>query len=101
MSYFLDEEYLPLIFQCIDSLRFDDIESEYVCGVRKSVQGVVQGVSPYYVRMGVAWLLATALAKFPDMTRTFVRSSHLPDDVVRLYLRKVRESLRTREVSAL
>lgn len=104
MSYFLDEEYLSLVFQCVDGLCFDEIESEYICGVPKSSGGqvgVVSGVSPYYVRMGVAWLLATSLSKFPDETRAFVRRSHLPDDVVRLYVRKARESFRTRKMSAM
>ena len=64
-------------------------------------QGTVQGAEPYYVRMGVAWLLATALTKFPDATRVFVRSSNLPEDVVKLYIRKARESFRTRTVEAL
>ena len=64
-------------------------------------QGAVQGAEPYYVRMGVAWLLATALAKFPDKTRVFVRSSHLPEDVVKLYIRKARESFKTRIVATL
>lgn len=63
-------------------------------------QGTVQGAEPYYVRMGVAWLLATALAKFPEQTRIFVRSSNLPADVVKLYIRKARESFRTRTVKA-
>jgi hypothetical protein len=51
--------------------------------------------------MGVAWLLATALAKFPEQTRDFVNSSSLPADVVKLYVRKARESLLTRNVEAL
>ena len=51
--------------------------------------------------MGAAWLLATALAKFPEQTRVFVRASQLPDDVIRLYTRKARESFRTRHVNAL
>ena len=63
-------------------------------------QDTAQGTEPYYVRMGVAWLLATALAKFPDATRAFVRSSNLPEDVVKLYIRKARESFRTRTVEA-
>ncbi|MBP3644361.1 MAG: hypothetical protein J6J22_06900 [Alistipes sp.] len=50
--------------------------------------------------MGVAWLLATALAKFSDATRVFVCSSNLPADVVKLYIRKARESFRTRTVKA-
>ena len=51
--------------------------------------------------MGVAWVLATALAKFPEQTRTFVRSSRLPADVIKLYTRKARESFRTRTMQAL
>ena len=68
---------------------------------RVAQQGTVQGAEPYYVKMGVAWLLATALAKFPDQTRAFVRSSGLPADVIKLYIRKARESFRTRTVEAL
>ena len=57
---------------------------------------------PYYVRMGVAWLLATALAKHPDDTRGFVTGNpRIPSDIVRLYVRKARESRFTRDVPAL
>ena len=101
MVYFLDEEWLDRVFQRIDSLDFERIKSEYktVKGKPKiAQQGTVQGVEPYYVRMGVAWLLATALAKFSDQTRAFVRSSHLPGNVVNLYIRKARESFKTRTV---
>ncbi|MBE6306700.1 MAG: DNA alkylation repair protein [Bacteroidales bacterium] len=103
MSYFLHEEWIDRVFGSIDGIDFDRIVSDYksVKGKPKVVQqGVVQGTAPYYVRMGVAWLLATALAKFPDRTRTFVRTSHLPDDVITLYKRKARESFRTRMVEA-
>ena len=104
MCYFLNEEWLDKVFECINSLDFARIKSKY-----KSVkdmpkvaqQGTVQGAEPYYARMGVAWLLATALAKFPDQTRAFVRSSNLPEDVVKLYIRKARESFRTRTVEAI
>lgn len=104
MCCFLQEEWLDRVFERIDMLSFNDIVSEYrtIKGKPLKVQeGCVQGVSPYYVRMGVAWLLATALAKFPERTRSFVRSSQLPADVIRLYLRKARESFRTRTVTAL
>ncbi len=67
--------------------------------VLSSGRGVVIGESPYYVRMGVAWFLATALAKFPDDTRGYLRHSCLPEDVLKLYARKARESFRTRSVS--
>ena len=104
MCYFLGEEWLDKVFERINSLDFGRIKSKYksVKGKPKvAQQGTVQGAEPYYVRMGVAWLLATALAKFPDATRNFVRSSNLPEDVVKLYIRKARESFRTRTVEAL
>ena len=104
MCYFLNEEWLDKVFERINGLDFGCIKSKYktVKGKPKvAQQGTVQGAEPYYVRMGVAWLLATALAKFPDATRAFVRSSNLPEDVVKLYIRKARESFRTRTVEAL
>ena len=104
MCYFLNEEWLDKVFERINALDLGRIKSKYktVKGKPKvAQQGTVQGAEPYYVRMGVAWLLATALAKFPDQTRAFVRSSNLPADVVKLYIRKARESFRTRTVEAI
>ena len=104
MCYFLNEEWLEKVFARINGLDFNLIKSKYktVKGKPKvAQQGTVQGAEPYYVRMGVAWLLATALAKFPNETRAFVRLSNLPADVVKLYIRKARESFRTRTVEAL
>lgn len=103
MCYFLNEEWLDKVFERINRLNFGRIKSKYksIKGKPKvAQQGTVQGAEPYYVRMGVAWLLATALAKFPDATRVFVRSSNLPADVIKLYIRKARESFRTRTVEA-
>lgn len=88
MCCLLDREWLPEIFAKFDALDFNGIHSEYV-----------SSRSPYYVRMGVAWFLATALAKFPDETRKYVAVSRLPEDVIKLYVRKARESFRTRDVS--
>ena len=103
MCYFLDKEWLDKVFERINGLDFGRIKSKYKTVKGKpnvAQQGTVQGAEPYYVRMGVAWLLATALAKFPDATRAFARSSNLPADVVKLYIRKARESFRTRSVEA-
>ena len=103
MCYFLNEEWLDKVFERINGLDFGRIKSKYntVKGKPKvAQQGTVQGAEPYYVRMGVAWLLATALAKFPNATRAFIRSSNLPKDVIKLYIRKARESFRTRTVEA-
>lgn len=102
MCYFLCEEWLERVFERIGSIDFDSIKSKYrsVKGKPKVAQeGTVQGAEPYYVRMGVAWLLATALAKFPEQTRKFASSSALPPDVIKLYVRKARESFRTRGVT--
>ena len=104
MCYYLNEKWFNKVFECINRLDFGRIKSKYktVKGKPKMAQqGTVQGAEPYYVRMGVAWLLATALAKFPDATRAFVHSSNLPEDVIKLYIRKARESFRTRTVEAL
>ena len=89
MCYLMKEEWLPAVFGQLEALDLSKIQSEYT-----------SLPSPYYVRMGMAWLLATALAKFPDETRTFVNQSSLTEDVKRLYARKARESFRTRDVSA-
>ena len=89
MCYLMKNEWLPAVFSQLETLDLSKIQSEYTFLP-----------SPYYVRMSMAWLLATALAKFPDETRTFVNHSSLTEDVKRLYARKARESFRTREVSA-
>ena len=104
MTYFLCEEWLDRVFQRIAGIELNNIKSEYksIKGKPKiAQQGTAQGAEPYYVRMGVAWLLATALAKFPEETRAFARESRLPEDVIKLYTRKARESLRTRTMASL
>lgn len=103
MCYFTDEEWLPRVFQKIAGIDFSRIKSEYrtVKGKPQTAQeGTVQGAEPYYVRMGVAWLLATTLAKFPEKTREFIRTTHLPQDVIKLYIRKAKESFKTRNVES-
>ena len=89
MCYLMKEDWLPIVFRRLEALDLSKIQSEYTALP-----------SPYYVRMGMAWLLATALAKYPDATRAFVNASSLTEDVKRLYARKARESFRTRDVAA-
>lgn len=105
MCHLLHAEWLPRVFARLEGIGFDSVRSHYLSPKEARVRGVSEGVAlgnpPYYVRMSVAWLLATALAKFPDETRAFVRRSTLPEDVKRLYVRKARESFRTRGVEAL
>ena len=104
MTCFLCDDWIDRVFEAVDRVDFNRIKSDYTSVKGKAQaaqQGVVQGAEPYYVRMGVAWLLATALAKFPEHTREYVRRSSLPDDVIWLYVRKARESFRTRNVEAM
>ena len=89
MCYLLKEEWLGIVFHQLESIDLKSIHSEYS-----------NMPSPYYVRMAMAWLLATSLAKYPDETRNFVNTSLLTEDVKRLYARKARESFKTRNVSA-
>ena len=98
MVHFLDAEWFPEVCLMIDGLDYGRIHS-YDHPTEKIKYGRALGESPYYVRMAVAWLLATALAKLPDETRAYVNASKLPADVKRRYVRKARESFRTRTVS--
>ena len=105
MIFFLDAESFPKVAARLDSLDFSGIQSEFMSPKEakhaEQVRGVVKGERPYYVRMAVAWLLATGLVKIPDMTRVYVNSCRLPEDVIRLYKRKARESFKTRDVNPL
>ena len=105
MIFFLDAESFPKVAARLDSLNFSRIQSEFMspkdAKVAEKVRGVAKGERPHYVRMAVAWLLASALAKIPEMTRAYVKSSDLPEDVIRLYKRKARESFKTRDVNPL
>lgn len=105
MCHFMDIRYLHEIFGRFDALDFSCIISGYssadaggdtICsnGLAKAAAN-----APYYVRMGVAWFLATSLAKYPAETREYAGNSRLPEDVIRLYVRKARESFRTRDMN--
>ena len=104
MSRMMEESTLPEIFRLMEGLDLEHIHSDYRQGKadRDSPDlcpGTAAGRPPYYVRMAMAWLMATALAKYPDTVRTLLSRTRLPEDVLRLYVRKARESFRTRTVS--
>ena len=104
MSRMMEESSLPEIFKIMESIDLEHIHSDYRQGkVSKDSEdlcpGLVAGRPPYYVRMAMAWLMATALAKYPDLTRSLISRTSLPEDVLRLYVRKARESFRTRDIS--
>jgi 3-methyladenine DNA glycosylase AlkD len=89
MWYLLEESEIQKIFSLLEQIEFEKLESEYKMLLHA-----------YYAKMSVAWLLATALSKYPEQTRVFVRKANLPEDIIKLYVRKARESFRTREVDA-
>ena len=104
MSRMMEESSLPEIFKIMESIDLEHIHSDYRQGkVSRDSEdlcpGLTAGRPPYYVRMAMAWLMATALAKYPDLTRSLISRTSLPEDVLRLYVRKARESFRTRDIS--
>ena len=105
MIFYLDAESFQKVTARLDSIDFSRIQSEFLspkeAKVAGQARGVAKGEKPYYVRMAVAWLLATALAKLPEQTRSYVNACNLPEDVIRLYKRKARESFRTRGMNPL
>ena len=105
MIFFLEPETFSQVTCRLESLDFSKIRSEYLSPKEAKISGEAKGVAkgerPYYVRMAVAWLLATALAKLPDQARAYVNACNLPEDVIRLYKRKARESFRTRDMNPL
>ena len=102
MCYLLEKEWLGTLFAALASIDYDNIKSEYVTCATKAAKpqsGTVCGREPYYVRMAVAWLLATSLAKFPLETRGLLSQTDFPEDVLRMYVRKAKDSFRTRNVN--
>ena len=75
MRFFLDEKFRPSMF--------DDVSS--------AVTG------DYYVRMAVAWYFATALAKQWDAAFPYLSSGRFDATLLRMTLRKARESFRLSE----
>ena len=72
MSHFLVEEYVGRVLDTMNRLRYPG----------------------YYTRMGVAWCVATAYAKFPRETMGFMRENGLDDWTYNKAIQKMRESYR-------
>lgn len=58
MDYFLTEEYIDRVLEVLDMLKNDG----------------------YYTKMGVAWAIATAYAKFPEKTYKYLTGKNSLDD---------------------
>ena len=72
LSNYLTEEYLSKVIERADAVRSDH----------------------YYVRMGQAWLLATAWAKDRDVMMEYINHHHLDDWTFRKFIQKCCESYR-------
>lgn len=72
MNHFLVDEYIDRVLAVWDSLKHEG----------------------YYCKMGVAWGLATAYAKFPEKTHAFLLDNHLDDFTYNKSIQKMLESYR-------
>lgn len=72
MSHFLTDEYIVRVLQVMNRLTFD----------------------AYYTKMGVAWCVATAYAKYPEETCAFLQENRLDDWTFNKSIQKMTESYR-------
>jgi len=72
MSHFLVPEYIDKVLEVMDTLQYDG----------------------YYTRMGVAWCVATAYAKFPKETSVYLEDNKLKDWTYNKAIQKMCESYR-------
>lgn len=72
MNYYLIEGYVDRVLEFYDNFKHDG----------------------YYARMGVAWAVATAYAKFPDKTHTFLINTGIDDWTYNKTIQKMLESYR-------
>lgn len=75
MSYYLNDDYIDFVLNRLDGVKHE----------------------AYYVKMAVAWALATALAKQPEKTWAYFQNHHLEDDTWRKTIQKCIESYRISE----
>lgn len=75
MSHFLRPEYIERVLAVLDTLQYDG----------------------YYTKMGVAWCVATAYAKFPKETTSYLKNNKLQDWTYNKAIQKMCESYRVRE----
>ena len=72
MNHFLVEEYIDEVLKVWDELKHEG----------------------YYCKMGVAWGIATAYAKFPEKTHAFLLNNHLDNFTYNKAIQKMIESYR-------
>lgn len=72
MSHFLNDEYVDIVLETINRLKHEG----------------------YYTKMGVAWCVATAYAKYPEKTMVFLNHNNLDDWTYNKSIQKMIESYR-------
>ena len=73
LSHFIIDDYIDKIFNIIDGLEYKE---------------------DYYIDMGVAWLIATTYAKFPNNTFEFIKGTKIHNSVLKKAAQKIRDSRR-------
>lgn len=72
MAHFLVDEYIDKVLECMNRLKYDG----------------------YYTKMGVAWCVATAYAKYPEKAHKFLLDNELDDWTFNKSIQKMTESFR-------
>lgn len=72
MSHFLKEDYIDAVLMMMNRIKYEG----------------------YYTRMGVAWCVATAYAKFPEVTMNYLHNNKLDDWTYNKSIQKMTESFR-------
>jgi len=72
LCYFLDDEYIHKVLERCNTIKNDG----------------------YYVKMAVAWTVATAYAKYPEITLNYLKKCNLDVFTFNKSLQKIRESYR-------
>lgn len=72
MDYYLNDTYIDRVLSVWDEMKHEG----------------------YYQKMGIAWGVATAYAKFPQKTKSFMKQNHLDDFTYNKSIQKMIESFR-------
>ena len=77
-----------MIVMWMDHFLIDDYVNEVLSNIDKIK------IDYYYVKMAIAWLIATMYIKYPDITKTYLKSNNLDDWTYNKALQKIIESTR-------
>lgn len=92
LSYYVDGEYLAVIFDRIAGMAEYISEGPGEMGIR--YEGKLISWDAYYVKMAVAWLISVCFAKYPEETMAFFKELRLPKWTYNKAIAKTCESYR-------